>query len=443
MIRSTGHSIKETNTGKQEATKRFVAEYRLAAGLILDYVWANGYVWHDKEGLRKEFDPANNLLEFPSMLSSDIIAKAGVSGVLTGRALKCCLTQVAGCIGAAVEKQRKRLYIMSQRKKEGDSRKSLKILCKKIKANIPQKPRVSNINPELNSICMDIQESQGEFQHFLRLKSIFKDKTEIILPLRMHRRAKAFMAHEGSRLLNSVSINKTSVTLRWEIPKVPLKEVGMVVGADQGMKDILNIACDGYHWVTPKADVHGHTCEKIMEKMARKRKGSKAMRKAQRHQTNFVNWSLNQLPMGDLKTMNYEEIWNIGYKNPTTAKMGHWNSTKTRDKVEDLGERHGVHVVFQGSTYASQRCSSCGMVRKANRKRKVYECRHCGSIMDADHNAALNHSIDLPEVPWTLRVRNLNRGKGFFWNLDGFFDCEGRSLQSLPPDNKPLVLNCT
>ena len=73
------------------------------------------------------------------------------------------------------------------------------------------------------------------------------------------------------------------------------------------------------------------------------------------------------------------------------------------------------------------------MVRKANRKGKNYECKHCGHQMDADLNAAKNHSIVLPEIPYTLRKRNLNRGNGFFWKEDGFYDFEGRSLESLPP----------
>ena len=70
---------------------------------------------------------------------------------------------------------------------------------------------------------------------------------------------------------------------------------------------------------------------------------------------------------------------------------------------------NGVHFVEQDSTYRSQRCSCCGNVRKANRKGKIYECKHCGNVIDADYNASINHSIDLPEIPYNLRERNLNR----------------------------------
>jgi len=51
--------------------------------------------------------------------------------------------------------------------------------------------------------------------------------------------------------------------------------------------------------------------------------------------------------------------------------------------------------------------------------------------MDADLNAAKNHEISLPEIPYDLRNLNLNRKDGFMWREDGFYDLDGRSLQSL------------
>ena len=74
------------------------------------------------------------------------------------------------------------------------------------------------------------------------------------------------------------------------------------------------------------------------------------------------------------------------------------------------------------------------MVRKSNRKGKVYTCKDCGLIIDSDYNASLNHVIDLPEIPWYFRKLELNR-KGFRWLDSGLFDLEGESLQSLPPKN--------
>jgi ribosomal protein L37AE/L43A len=135
----------------------------------------------------------------------------------------------------------------------------------------------------------------------------------------------------------------------------------------------------------------------------------------------------------NIKELRIEKIWNIGYKNPRSRFLSHFTNTLIRDKVEDIALRNGVHFVEQSSTYRSQRCSECGQVRKANRKGKVYSCKHCGNTMDADLNAAKNHAICLPEIPYTFRVENHNRGNGFFWKETGLYDFSGRSLESLPP----------
>jgi hypothetical protein len=52
---------------------------------------------------------------------------------------------------------------------------------------------------------------------------------------------------------------------------------------------------------------------------------------------------------------------------------------------------------------------------------------NCGNVIDSDYNAALNHEIELPEIPYDIRKLNLNR-KGFYWLETGIFDLDGRSL---------------
>ena len=168
--------------------------------------------------------------------------------------------------------------------------------------------------------------------------------------------------------------------------------------------------------------------------MTRKRKGSKNFKKAQDHRENFVNWSVNQLNFHDVQQVNLERIWNINYKSKRSRLMSHWVNTLIRDKVESVGEELGVQINLQSSAYRSQRCSECGMVRKSNRKGKVYTCKHCGLIIDADYNASKNHEQNLPKIPYNFRKLNMNR-KGFFWLNSGLFGLEGESLQSLLPEN--------
>lgn len=424
MIRSSRHTLLFSNSNKLSTLDDFILEYQKVAQKIVDYIWTNG--WKSGE---YEFNVSLNKLNMPSLLTSDIIKLANITTLLSGRALKCCMTQCCGIIKAEVEKQRKRLFVYSTKKEEGVSKKRLKLLIKKIKQNIPVKPNCQNIKPELNSICFDIQNGKF-FDKFIRLKSIWKNKREIKLPIKFHRHSLK-LQNNSTSMKNSILISNDSIDLRWELPKVEKKSVGETVGADQGYKDVLNLANKTIQQKTKCSCPHGHTLESIITKVSRKKKGSSAFKKAKDHQKNFVNWSLNNIDLKNIKQINLERIWNIGYKSGKSRKMSHWQNTLIRDKVIDLCETNGVHFVEQSCTYRSQRCHVCGNVRKANRKGKIYECKKCGNIDDADHNAALNHSIYLPEIPWFLRKSKLNRKDGFIWNQNGLFDLTGRSLQSL------------
>ena len=162
-----------------------------------------------------------------------------------------------------------------------------------------------------------------------------------------------------------------------------------------------------------------------------KKKGSKAFKRAKEHQKNFVNRSINELNFNDVKQINLEKIWNIGYKKSRSRLMSHWSNTIIRDKIQSKCDLEGITLVHSSCTYMSQRCSICGNVNKQNRKGKSFKCTHCSNTMDADLNAACNHAVEgLPEIPYSLRQLNLNR-QGFFWNQNGLFDSTGRSLQSL------------
>ena len=61
-----------------------------------------------------------------------------------------------------------------------------------------------------------------------------------------------------------------------------------------------------------------------------------------------------------------------------------------RQQLAYKAERAGRRLVLVDPKYTSQVCSDCGVTDAASRNGKVYQCRHCGMRMDADHNAAKN-----------------------------------------------------
>jgi predicted RNA-binding Zn-ribbon protein involved in translation (DUF1610 family) len=384
---------------------------------MLDMIWDHGYSWTNNKNEKVIFNPDKNLLEHPKFIDYN---QFKIKTKLSARALSSLSTQLCAILGSSVEKQRKRLYILNKLKK--DKIKPNKIFFRALRRNKPKKPRVENINPELSSKCCDIQFVDNKFNAFIQLKCIGKSFGNIRIPIQ-------YTCHSlklKGNLKNSFLFKNKSIDLRWE-NEVEKRNNGIVVGADQGKLDILTLSNNE---VTPAEDMHHWTLSKIIDKMARKKKGSKSFKKASDHRTNFINWSINYLNFSNVKEVRLEEIWNINYKKLNVPrKLKHWSNVLIRDKVFSRCETLGVHVVEQSSPYRSQRCSCCGLVRKANRKGKIYTCKSCGFVCDADLNAAINHEQNLPPIPNALRKQKLNFGHGFYWKSNGLFLIDGSELR--------------
>lgn len=413
MILSSFHNIDKSNTAKSYTYSAFIAEYARVADLIISEIWNNGY---------ESFNIKQNNLNLPKYIDYNHF---NIDTCLTGRALSSLVTQLSGIIRAVTEKQRKRIYILNKKKAEGVSKSKLKGLIHNLKKHIPHKPNVSNINPELSSKCIEFIESDNSFDLFIKLKCLMKDIKPIYIPIKYHKHSNS-LKENGTRL-NSILLRNKGIDIRWNI-ETKVKDEGIIVGADTGLLTVLTLSDTQ---TTTETCIHGHSLKSILQKMCRQRKGSKAFKRSQSHRTNFINASINKLDFSGIKQINLERIWNIGYKSTTSNLLSHWTNTTIRDKVMSKATLDGVHLVEQDSTYRSQRCSCCGMVRKANRKGKTYTCNSCGHISDADINAANNHSIRLPEIPYALRMSKLNKS-GFYWVESGFYDLLGSSIESLP-----------
>jgi transposase len=426
-IRSSTHKLKYANTEKLLVLEKFVSDCNDFLTKVIDDIWENGYV----DG-NYTFNIKNNQYNLPSLLKDQF---KYIDSPLTARMRKCILKQTSGIMRAATEKQRKRIYVLHAKKEEGIPKSKLKPLIKAIKQNIPQKPNTKNVKIEIDGICNDIVETKnGKFYGFIRLKSIYKDKTEIHLPIESHRHLNK-MISKGKRL-NSVLVSKNSIDLRWEL-NVEEKTTGKKLGCDQGIKTLLTSTdSDGFTQVLPSACPHGHNIESIMDKLVRKKRGSKAFKRAVSHRKNHINYMINQLNLDDINEVRFEEIININKGKRVSRKMKHWTNTDIRDAVKSKCEVLGVRFTLVSCTYRSQRCSCCGLVRKSNRKGKIYTCKSCGYIDDADVNASKNQLVDLPEIPYNLRKARNNLGNGFIWLESGFYDVSGGYLQFPLPDKK-------
>lgn len=447
MIRSSKHSTKFANLGKQSKLKEFLREYRRVGQLIIDGIWQNGYSGNfiDKESGETKifaFIPSLDKLELPSYIVYQDFKN--IQTTLSARAMSSLVTQVRGAIQAAVLKRKNTLFVKNKLENHSielknsteyteeeklklilENEKSLKRIEKLLARNYKLiKPNFLNVCAELSSKCCDIQKNDGEFDYFLRIKSIGDDFGHINIPIKKTSISNKW--NDIGEMMGSFLISDSNIFIRFERENSKATKDGISLGIDQGLNDV---ACCSDKQTTPKEDIHHHTFHSILDKISRKRKGSKAFKRACDHRKNFINWSLNQLDLSKCKEVRLEKVKKIRFKSRTTRKLSHWTYTEISKKIKSLCEVAEVPLIEQDSTYASQRCYECGIVRKANRKGKLYRCKHCGYEADADYNASLNHSLGLNPIDWRLRGKGYNLKDGFYWKPSGLFNFDGSELR--------------
>ena len=430
MIRTSKHFIdNDTNKNKLVRYKAFLTEMRRCASIYIDYLWTTRYEWKDKKDNLIILDIKNKQYHCPPYFDYNLIP---LETNLSARALSSLVTQCCGMVKSILEAQNHRQYIYDKKVKNNE--KIDEKFTERLKEFKPTKPKTEKINIELSSKCCDFENTNKHFNGFLKLKSIGKSYGFVNIPLKFHKQSNKWK--KTSTLMNSFLFCDNKIELRWESFPVK-KEKGNTVGADQGKTDVL---CLGDKQVTPKNDKHGHSLDSIVERLARKRKGSRNFKKSQAHRKNFINWSINQLNFSKIKHVKLEKLFDMGRGKRTSRKLKHWCGVLISKKVIRLLEELGVQVTEQASAYKSQRCSDCGMVLKRNRKKKSYVCENCGLVIDADYNACLNHETELPEVPIWLSNLRLNKTCGFFWKPQGFFDVSGKEFRVPYSEEKVMCL---
>ena len=418
MIRSSSHSLNFCNKNKKKIYNDLINEYRRVAKIVMDDIWDNGIVC----GGGQEFNQKKNKLELPKFISKLPLLKEKTW--LSARMKQAINKQVLQMIKSAVEKRRKQLFVLRKYQQEG---KPTKLLQRKIDIQPLIKPTVINIKPELDSRFVDFKFEKNFL--FLRLASI-GNKIQLKIPIKETSVYNKW--NSQANLKSCVRLTKKNIHLIFETNN---KEIygDEIVGADQGLLATLSLSNGTQTTSCP----HGHDLSSIIKKLSRKKKGSKSFKRTQEHRLNYINWSLNQLNFNNIKELRLEKIKNLRYKSKTNRNLSHWTYTLIKDKLIRLSETEGFVLKEVDNQFRSQRCSSCGWVRKSNRRGKTFVCTSCGYAADADSNAASNLMIDLYEVPYWVRLKKINL-KGFYWDLDGLFNSD---QESIVPDARKNEIN--
>ncbi len=420
MIRTTKHSNKFANTNKLNNYDSFITEMRRVAATFVNYMWNTKYEYHDKNNKLRIMDIQNQQYDIPPFFDYNLIQ---VETTLSTRALSSLVTQCCGMVKACTEKQQRRLHMFNQKKQNGETIHPK--LIENIQNGIPTKPNTERMNIEISSKNSDFQLCHDQhFDAFLRIKYFGMTKEDIKVPILFTKQSNKWMK-KAQEVKHSFLLCNDNIQIRWQYD-IKEKTEGKVVGADTGKNKIMTL---GDSQTTPKEDKHQYSMDTIMNKMARKKYGSKNFKQTQVQRNNFINWSLNQLELSKIKEVRLEKVVNICFGKNVSRKMKRWTNAHISKRFKELCEENGVRVSEQSSAFRSQRCSCCGIVLKKNRKGENYNCVNCGFEIDSDFNATKNHEVDLPEVPAFVSDLHLNKTEGFYWKPEGFFGVGGEELR--------------
>ena len=275
---------------------------------------------------------------------------------------------------------------LSARMQQCLGKQALEIVKSQRKKKKKTKPIFIKKTFNLDSRFVKIEFDANSFDIWITLSSI-GNKLKIILPSKKH---KHFYKFANWQMKNSIRLRcKNScyfIDVYFEKEEPPKKTAGTNLGLDIGYKKLV---------ATSDGKIYGKELEAIYKKISRKQQGSKAFNRALSERDNLTNQVIRQIPFNEVKTLVVEDLKNLKrntkgkLRKSFINKMQRWRYSDVLNKLSMLAENVGFTLLKIPPQYTSQRCSSCGVIRKANRKGEFYKCA-CGLELDADINAAKN-----------------------------------------------------
>ena len=385
MIRSTQTTTKFTNKQKLVNLSIFINEYRNVVSKFVDLLW--------------------NEDKIPTLLPKETTKQ--VNTWLSARMLQCAGKQASAIVRGTKKKHKARLYMIGKLNKQGQYKKSRKLLAIHNKRSL-SKPDINLVNPELDSRFIHIDmDNHTSFDGYVTISSI-GNKMKIQIPFKRNRHFNKL--NKRGKIKSGIRLSKENITFMFDLPEVEKQIKGTTLGIDIGKCETISCS-NGFQ---TKPNNHNHDLNSILKIMSKKKKGSRGFKRVEQHRTNYINWSINQLNLTEVKEVKLERIKNMRRGRRSSRLLSHWTYTTIFDKLNSICEEQGVLVSQVTPTYTSQRCSKCGWTRKSNRKGKQFKCGKCGFTHDSDLNAATNISLDLKPIGKKERQLNLNR-TGFYW----------------------------
>jgi len=186
-----------------------------------------------------------------------------------------------------------------------------------------------------------------------------------------------------------------------EFPDEEIKDIEEFIGVDMGLVDIATLS-NGKTFSSKQLTEYREKRQKVRSSLQSKgTKGSKKVLKRlsgkERTTSTIINHTISkqivQLAKAENKGIAIENLKGIRFSANKKGKkfrtrVGKWNFNQLRSFLTYKSLMNGVKLITVPPAYTSKTCSNCFHI--GDRQGKVFKCKNCNSVFDADHNAAKN-----------------------------------------------------
>ena len=394
MIRSSQHTLKFCNASKLEALSRLEVLYKELLQKYVDMI------------IKGEL-PLGKFFTTKSLPKLNEIEHSAWRQLCYKQAAQIVRGELAK-VKKRVLKKYKKLYAICIVKKKLKSFTSKRFSELKINYMKRIHVDVKNVAIDIDARVFDVeQDKTKEFDEFIKLnlpwfKSNKRLAETINIPIKYHKHSNKFNGWTRRNVVKFLA-KTNSINLVWEKEaKEKPKTINAPIGIDIGYKKLISDS---------NGEFYGREeLQKVYHKISKKKRGSKAYKRALAERTNLTNRFVNEfnykndfdcLVIEDLKSVKANKSFknlskrkqlktNKFVKTKSNNLLQYWSYRTVIDKLERLSEEEGFRLIKVQPAYTSQTCSNCGSCNEENRKGENFHCKDCGMEMDADTNAARN-----------------------------------------------------
>ncbi len=373
MIRTTKHTIKFSNTGKQELLDRTFVFYKHDLQLYVD-------------GLLDRSLPLLKLMSKPNVPNA-LIKSSAWKQVL--------YKEASSIVRSALNRTHDRTY-----------KRYKKLYAKCISAGKHQwftskrfselninywkrtKVTIKNVSIPLDQRLVDV-ESGNHFDWFVCVTLPIDDVRNkrdkykhIRIPIKNHKHGLKYLSWKRNL---TVKLTPGFLHFSYEKEEPAKKTFGKTLGIDLGYNKLIT---------TNEGTFYGSELKALYTRLSNKKRGSKNYIQLLQHKKCEVNRVTKSLLGENLHTLYCEDLKELRKSSRLAStqlnKQQYFTYAQVLAKLESLSQTEGFQMVRVNPAYTSQTCSKCGEIHKESRSGECFKCISCGMVMDADINAAIN-----------------------------------------------------